>query len=73
MTSAQYIRHLRHDRLLKELAREKAARIQAEKERDQERKARLLVEEELNELLYFITQREAVRDGTSQKYQTIIL
>jgi len=61
MTTAQYIHHLRGNRLRKELAREKAARMRAEVERDQERKKRLALEEELTELLYFITKREEAK------------
>jgi len=35
--------------------------MRAEAERDQERKKRLALEEELTELLYFITKREEAR------------
>ena len=62
MTAIRYARHLRKKRLLDALAREKASRIQVENERDEERRARLLAEEELGELLYFITQRETWKD-----------
>ena len=63
----EYVRHLRESRLRDELRREKAARMRAEAERDQERKKRLALEEELTELLYFITKREETRKAAERR------
>lgn len=64
MTTAQHLREMKRNRLLDVLAQERCLRTQAEKEREEERKARLMAEEELTELLYFITKREEARRCT---------
>lgn len=63
MITSRYRCYLQNGKLREALAKEKILRIQAEKERDEERRARLMAEEELYTVYELIIRKARIMEN----------